>query len=275
MKSCNAIRIFVNRHPFDFEHPKQTGRSIKEKAAISLCDILLTKQKYLKREDQPIEDKVKGYHVIQNEEVVYLKAGQRFKTRSDCSHVEVKINQQNYQFVDACITGRELKERAGIDLLDVLFRSHPTEDEVIPNDAEVRLKENDCFYSAPPANYGELDFTPADVGSSEFECIKQPNGWIFLLIPNFPIPSGFSHDKAKILIKLPPGFPDASPDMFWVMPHLKTKSGNIPQGTCFEPLLNQQWQRFSWHLKPGAWQPGVSTLRDFVRCITSRFDKKN
>jgi hypothetical protein len=42
-----------------------------------------------------------------------------------------------------------------------------------------------------------------------------------------------------------------------------------------ENLLGMDWQRFSWHLTPGAWKPGVSTLRDFMRCIAARFLRKD
>ena len=275
MKHSQSIRIFINQQAFDFEDKEQTGRSIKERAAISLCHELVTKVKRKRGKDQDGRGFLNKSRIIQDDETVCLKPGEHFWSRESESEYEVKINLQAYQFIGLCITGRELKERAGIDLMDVLFRSHPEEDEVIPNDAEIHLTVDDCFYSAPPANYGSLSLSTAEVGSSEFECIPQPNGWTFLVISNFPVPAGFSQAKANLLVKLPPGFPDASPDMFWVTPHLKTSAGSAPQGTCFESLLNEQWQRFSWHLRPGSWRPGVSTLRDFMRCVIARFEKKN
>jgi hypothetical protein len=51
--------------------------------------------------------------------------------------------------------------------------------------------------------------------------------------------------------------------------------GASPRGTTTENLLNAPWQRFSWHLSPGAWRPGVSTLRDFLRCIIGRFERRD
>jgi E2/UBC family protein E len=39
-----------------------------------------------------------------------------------------------------------------------------------------------------------------------------------------------------LLIKLPPGFPDAQPDMFWVHPAVKTANGCLPRATCVERL---------------------------------------
>jgi hypothetical protein len=52
---------------------------------------------------------------------------------------------------------------------------------------------------------------------------------------------------------------------------VKAPSGNLPRATCNERLLGKDWQRYSWHLAPGAWQLGVSSLRDFLRCVAARF----
>lgn len=48
-------------------------------------------------------------------------------------------------------------------------------------------------------------------------------------------------------------------------------NGGLPRATSTELLLGNNWQRFSWHLATGAWKPGVSTLRDYLRCICARF----
>ena len=274
MKNCESIRIFINQQPFDFDGKEQTGRSIKERTSIPLCHELLSRRKF-DCYDHDAKLSWEKRHIIENNQVVCLRRGQRFWSRESESEFNIKINLQSFLFIGACITGRELKERAGINLADVLFRSRPEEDEVIPNDAEITLSREDCFYSAPPADYGSLDLNTIDVGSEKFRCVPQSDGWTFLIVSNFAVPSGYSLDKAELLIKLPPGFHDASPDMFWVTPHLKTAIGSAPQGTGLESLLGEQWQRFSWHLQPGAWRPGVSTLRDFMRCIYSRFEKNN
>jgi hypothetical protein len=52
-------------------------------------------------------------------------------------------------------------------------------------------------------------------------------------------------------------------------------NGIVPKATSPERLLGKEWQRFSWHLAPGAWKPGVSEFRDFMRCIYSRFLRMN
>jgi hypothetical protein len=188
--------------------------------------------------------------------------------------ITVTINGQQYEFADKHQSGQSLKERAGIPLTDVLFLHRPHEDEVIANDAKVVLKRDDQFHSAPPANYG-VSIEAFDVGFSRFASHPQPDGWTFLIVPDYPLPECFRPSSVRLLMKLPPSFPDAAPDMFWLSPQVRTSGGAAPQGTTVEAVLGEEWQRFSWHLLPGAWRPGVSTLRDFMRCVRARLEKGN
>lgn len=195
--------------------------------------------------------------------------------KPDGKPVHVVINQKPYEFADSDQTGRSLKERAGIPLADVLFRNLPREDEVIKDDTKVTLKNGDRFHSAPPADYGQTSIDAEAVGAEQFDLLLQPNGWKLLVVRDYPIPEGFSSSAVRLLVKLPPMFPDAAPDMFWVQPHVRTSTGSAPQGTTTEVILGEQWQRFSWHLTPGAWRPGTSTLRDFMRSVRARFERRN
>jgi hypothetical protein len=90
---------------------------------------------------------------------------------------------------------------------------------------------------------------------------------------DFGLPDAYTPNRVRLLVKLPPTFPDAAPDMFWVHPAVRCQNGTMPRATSSEYLLAEEWQRFSWHLVSGAWQPGVSTLRDFLRCVAARFQR--
>jgi len=188
--------------------------------------------------------------------------------------IDIFINKRNYELDQALQTGATLKHLAGIPLSDVLFLQRPGEDEVIANDAKITLKNGDHFHSQPPADYGlEVPGLLSDVGLSidRVSLHNEPAGWTFLVIAGYPLPAGFVPNRVDLLVKLPPGFPDAAPDMFWTHPAVKAPNGSLPRSTCSERLLGKDWQRFSWHLAPGAWQPGVSDLRDFLRCVAARF----
>ncbi|MGZ3240091.1 MAG: multiubiquitin domain-containing protein [Burkholderiaceae bacterium] len=191
--------------------------------------------------------------------------------------IHVFINGNKFELEIPFQTGASLKHLAGISLQDVLFLQSPGDDEVIANDSKITLKNGDHFHSQPPADYGfgNGDLDDAGINCSCAAIQVQPDGWSFLVISDYKLPEGFEPQTVNLLIKLPPAFPDAQPDMFWVHPAVKTASGTLPRATSTESLLGKEWQRFSWHLKAGAWQPGISTLRDFMRCIASRFIRKD
>jgi hypothetical protein len=187
--------------------------------------------------------------------------------------IHVFINKKRYELESAIETGASLKHLAGIPLTDVLFLQEPGEDRVIANEAKITLKDGAQLHSQPPADYGSSGALLGDAGFGPERTTMHPapDGWSFLVIRDYVLPNGFSPDRVELLLKLPPTFPDAAPDMFWVHPAVKTPSGALPRATSGEQILGMEWQRFSWHLVPGAWKPGISTLRDYLRCIAARF----
>ena len=99
--------------------------------------------------------------------------------------------------------------------------------------------------------------------------VTQAGGMIALVIKDWPLPEGYEPRAVELLIRLPPGFPDAPPDMYWCNPPVRLAgSGAYPQAAdLFEQHLDQQWQRFSRHLPPGAWQPGRDSLESYLALI--------
>jgi hypothetical protein len=273
------LRIFINRVPYFFEAPEMTGRALKERANIPPDHALCVESGHRHDHDEcGCERKDRGDELVlvPDDKAVILENGEHFWSIAPASAgVTVKINRREYTFADPHQTGQSLKARAAIPLTDVLFLDRPREDEVIANDRKITLECDMCFHSEPPANYGEPPVDSLSVGFDRFEVLPQPDGWTFLVVHDYPIPEGFTPNVTRLLVKLPPLFPDAAPDMFWLNPHVRTSSGAMPQGASVEAVMDGQWQRFSWHLQPGAWQPGISTLRDFMRCVRARLEKRN
>lgn len=192
--------------------------------------------------------------------------------------IQVFINRKQYHLEDPTQTGTSLKKLADVPLEDVLFLQQRGEDEVIANETKITLKDGAHLHSQPAADYGS---PPADllrdagVAPERLSLHHEAAGWIFLIISDYLLPVGFTPNRVQLLVKLPPGFPDAAPDMFWLRPAVRTANGCLPRSTCNERLLGNEWQRFSWHLSSGAWTPGVSNLRDFLRCVAARFFRKD
>lgn len=206
--------------------------------------------------------------------------------------IHVFINKQKVELSSPTQTGASLKALAGIPLADVLFLQQPGDDLVVANDTAVMLKSGDHLHSQPPADYGaaatqggvaldplaESDLFLELLRDTGLEAARatihpEPGGWNLLVLTDYRLPRDYTPDRVRLLVKLPPAFPDAAPDMFWVSPAVRAPDGCLPRATTLEILLGEEWQRFSWHLKEGAWTPGVSTLRDFLRCVAARFQQ--
>lgn len=83
-----------------------------------------------------------------------------------------------------------------------------------------------------------------------------------------PLPTGrFDAENADILILLPTGYPDAPPDMFYLLPWVKlADDGRYPR-RADRPFQfsGQSWQRWSRHSKE--WRPGADGIWTMVKRI--------
>jgi hypothetical protein len=116
---------------------------------------------------------------------------------------------------------------------------------------------------------------PADVASVDELCLPYTvtleAGFALLQIERFPADAGLAPKEVTLLLRLPPGFPDATPDMFWVDPPLHTKEGAAIPGTeSIEQHAGRSWQRWSRHIQ-GQWRPGIDNLATYMfyvrRCL--------
>jgi hypothetical protein len=101
-----------------------------------------------------------------------------------------------------------------------------------------------------------------------------PEGAMFsLIIRDFRLPAGYAPAVVDLLLRLPGGFPDAAPDMFWMHPVVAYLGGGVPPAT--ETRLEyggRTWQRWSRHLAL-AWRPGVDNLQTYLRLIRTDLEK--
>lgn len=91
---------------------------------------------------------------------------------------------------------------------------------------------------------------------------------ICVTIPQYRLPDGYAPACVDLLLRLPPGFPDVPPDMFWTDPVVTYNDGHPPLATELrESYLGRSWQRFSRHLEPAAWRPGQDSLQSYITLI--------
>jgi hypothetical protein len=116
----------------------------------------------------------------------------------------------------------------------------------------------------------EIDLLDRMVAEGEIDAYRTEleGGMTCVVLQGFRLRHGFNLASTDMLLRLPPGFPDAAPDMFWCDPPVRRSDGAIlPQSDLPEHYLGRQWQRFSRHLNPGEWRPGVDSIDSFIVLI--------
>lgn len=99
------------------------------------------------------------------------------------------------------------------------------------------------------------------------------NSVVHIVIKGFPFPVAYQPTAADLLIRLPAGYPQANPDMFWTRPDVMLASGAFPQAAAtHENYLGQSWQRWSRHWAT-TWRAGLDTLRTFIAAVQAELKR--
>jgi len=103
---------------------------------------------------------------------------------------------------------------------------------------------------------------------------KEENGNKGLILKRYPLPPGqFDVVEVDILILLPPGYPDISPDMFYLLPWIRLVSSNTYPKAADQPLkfAEETWQRWSRHNQE--WRPGIDGIWTMLKRIEHAIEK--
>jgi len=105
--------------------------------------------------------------------------------------------------------------------------------------------------------------------------VQDEGGMTCVVIHDYRLPPGFNRTTCQLLLRLPGGFPDTQPDMFWVLPPVVLAATGRPPAAAEhnEPHLGQTWQRFSRHLAQDAWRSGIDNLETWFNAIGSLLRK--
>jgi len=105
-------------------------------------------------------------------------------------------------------------------------------------------------------------------GRSPSHQVSAEGGMLCVLLPGFPLPPGLNLDQADLLLRLPAGYPDAPPDMWWFSPPVTRRDGSTIAATeAREHHLGRDWQRWSRHLQPGQWRSGIDSIESYLALV--------
>lgn len=107
----------------------------------------------------------------------------------------------------------------------------------------------------------------------EYEVVVE-SGMTCVLVRAWPLPAGFNHATADLLLRLHPGYPDVAPDMWWFAPSVHRADGtDLPNTNTYEHYLGRQWQRWSRHLTPEQWRSGIDGLENYITLIRHELER--
>jgi Prokaryotic E2 family E len=101
----------------------------------------------------------------------------------------------------------------------------------------------------------------------EFEAFDE-GGFTCVVLKKDVLPDAYAPRIVDLLVRLPTGYPNANPDMFWTTPGVRLANGTEPAGAgALETYGQRTWQRWSRHYPSGGWRPGVDSLRTYIATI--------
>ncbi len=183
-----------------------------------------------------------------------------------------KIDDSDLEWPRACITGFVLRKLAQLPANYSLWQE-------IPGQHDRKISDTDVINLAEAGVERFVSLidqtTEGDALPSKDQVFLSGHGYDFdvvveggntgVVLKSVTLPPGkFSHERADVLILLPKGYPDCSPDMFYVSPKLTlADTGQVPKACTVEHRFGGcVWQRWSRH--NDAWRPGVDGLRTMV-----------
>ena len=99
-----------------------------------------------------------------------------------------------------------------------------------------------------------------------FDCkVTQVGAEVRVVISGFPFPHQYTPRTARLMLRLPAGFPNANPDMFWTNPDVRLTNGNFPLNANYYDPSAGGWQRWSRH--DNSWRPGTDDLRTKIASV--------
>jgi hypothetical protein len=99
-------------------------------------------------------------------------------------------------------------------------------------------------------------------------------GAVNVILHGYELPAAYMPQVCDLLVRIPAGYPNANPDMFWTSPDILCRNGSCPKSSeTRETYAGRTWQRWSRHLPPGTWRPGTDTIQSFLRAVRKEIDK--
>jgi hypothetical protein len=89
-------------------------------------------------------------------------------------------------------------------------------------------------------------------------------GEVRIYFRDFPLTQSYTPRLTDMLIRLPLGYPQSNPDMFWTRPSVRLTNGAFPNRADYHDPTVDGWQRWSRH---STWRPGTDNLHSKMASV--------
>ena len=120
----------------------------------------------------------------------------------------------------------------------------------------------------------EPDRTFLNARAAHWEAIIDGRSrWV--VVHDHPVPSGYNHQRVALALLIPPGYPDAPLDMFYVKPALARSDGRPIKALSSHSINGETYQRWSRHrTSANPWRLGEDDLSTHVVLVDGLLDRE-
>lgn len=280
--SDRAFRLTIDGNQFDWPADRIVGAVLRQ-----LGRVPADKEIVLERSERPDE-------VVGDEDVVELDGAgvEEFKSRK----LSWKINVQGVTVVSDTPTMSvvEALTKAGFDaaqpwIIVLKVKGEPKRQLSIADEVDLRTPGIEKIRLTPgEVNNGEArtalrrDFALLESDERHLDRLgvawetDSSNGMRWLLIHDYPVPPGYTASSVALALLIPPVYPQAEIDMFYVDPPLRLASGaQIAATESTENIRGRQFQRWSRHRGgASAWNPKFDNVATHLALVESSIAKE-
>jgi hypothetical protein len=121
---------------------------------------------------------------------------------------------------------------------------------------------------------------PSDVEYLDRECsdweILRDGAATWLLISNFPVPTGYDQSPVTVALRIEPGYPDTQIDMVYFSPEIRRLDGKSIRATeTHETIRGESYQRWSRHRTPqNRWRSGEDDIQTHLLLVAHWLERE-
>ena len=281
-ESSNSNRITIDDEQLDWPADVITGAVVRK-----LGKIPADKDIYLEREDQPDRQ-------VNDTDVIKIKADgvEEFKSRKQTKTWELDVQGKRIVSAAPVISVVDAMTQSGFDpnawimILKVQGeRKRQLEigdsiDLRTPGIEKIRLTVRDVnngeAQTAPRRDFALLETDERYLDALGLAWETEGAGKRWLIIHDYPLPAGYTASKVTLALNIPPTYPQAQIDMFYVYPVVQLSAGRaIPAAQTLKDIRGLSFQRWSRHRGPGSkWNPAADNVVTHLALVETAIAKE-